>query len=142
MEWHIETVDESPCSGWGVGRFAWLALDGMGRPHISYCDWHNGDLKYARHDGRDWQIETVDSDGCVGPFTSLALDRFDRSHISYYCDTYGPSPLKYAWLPYPHLLLDKQATPSDELRNNDDLTYTLTPIRPWPERPPGGSAAG
>ncbi|MCK4594030.1 T9SS type A sorting domain-containing protein, partial [bacterium] len=42
------------------------------------------DLKYARWDGAEWQIETVDSYDRVGTGTSLALDSSDRPHISYY----------------------------------------------------------
>ncbi len=41
--WQIETVD----NGEGVGGYTSLALDAEGRPHISYYDETNGDLKYA-----------------------------------------------------------------------------------------------
>jgi len=31
-----------------VGLFTSIALDPSGHPHISYCDWADGDLKYAK----------------------------------------------------------------------------------------------
>ncbi len=118
--WQIETVDSV---GW-VGRDSSLALDGEGQSHIGYYDWGNNDLKYAWHDGTTWQIETVDSAGHVGQFSSLALDGVGRPHISYCDDT--NKDLKYAWLMPPPLSLNKWATPSDNVRNKDLLTYTLT----------------
>ena len=55
-------------------------------------------LYYAWHDGAQWHYETVDDSPGVGRYASLM----------------------------PPLLLEKQATHSDGLRNNDTLTYTLT----------------
>jgi hypothetical protein len=72
-----------------------LALDGGGSPHISYFNRTYGDLRYARWDGGQWLIETVDSDGKTGLCTSLALDESDNPHISYYDETNGD--LKYAY---------------------------------------------
>jgi hypothetical protein len=122
IQWHYETVDQSS----GVGEYASLALDRLSRPHISYSssdDYGRSDLKYAWHDGTGWQIETVDGYGDVGRFTSLALDGLGLPHISYFDGT--NAALKYAYL-LPPLLLDKQATPRDGVRNGDTLTYTLT----------------
>ncbi len=51
-----------------------LALDDADRPHLAYI---NGDdmLRYATHDGQDWQFETVDDSGEVAADAiSLALD--------------------------------------------------------------------
>ena len=61
-----------------------LALDAAGRPHISYYDETNDDLKYAAFDGSAWRIEAVETAGGVGTCTSLALDVAGRPHISYY----------------------------------------------------------
>ncbi len=88
--WHIETVDAST----GLGWYTSLALDAGGRPHISYYDATDGNLKYAYFDGVTWRIETVDSVGSVGGYTSLVLDGADRPHISYY--DWDNQDLKYA----------------------------------------------
>ncbi|MCK4593614.1 carboxypeptidase regulatory-like domain-containing protein, partial [bacterium] len=89
-EWHIETVDSE---GY-VGSSTSIALDSGGHPHISYEDYTNYDLKYARFDGSSWHIETVDSVGRVGQFTSIVLDTGGHPHISYYDNT--NYDLKYA----------------------------------------------
>jgi hypothetical protein len=66
-----------------------MALDGQGRPHISYYDAGLGDLKYAYWDGSSWLIQSVDSLGNVGKYNSLALDPVGRPCISYYDETDG-----------------------------------------------------
>src|SRR5512136_173662 len=62
--WHIETLDDAI---WGGNS---LALDALGRPHITYYD---GALQYARYDGAAWYLSPVDSSGDVGAWNSLAL---------------------------------------------------------------------
>lgn len=88
--WVLETVD----SGEIVCRNTSLALDSAGRPHISYYDGANDDLKYAYYEYSSWQIQTID-EGDVGGSLSLALDEFDQPHVSYYDGTNGD--LKYAY---------------------------------------------
>ena len=90
LSWQITTVD----SAGSVGLFTSLALDSAGRPHISYFDSTNNDLKYARWDGNSWQTITVDSAGLVGYSTSLALDSLGHPHISYF--DWTNNDLKYA----------------------------------------------
>jgi hypothetical protein len=70
-----------------------LALDPAGRPHISYFDNSNRDLRYAQLVGGAWETATVDGPGFTGQYTSLALDDQGAPHISYYALGTG---LKYA----------------------------------------------
>jgi hypothetical protein len=44
--WVSHIVDGA--AGTSVGLFGWLVLDARGMPHISYYDYLNGDLKYAK----------------------------------------------------------------------------------------------
>jgi len=62
LAWSIETVD----SDGYLGGCTSIALDSGDKPHISYHNGINGDLKYARWTGSAWSIETVDSTGKVG----------------------------------------------------------------------------
>jgi hypothetical protein len=80
LTWSIETVD----AALSVGTYSSIALDSNNRPHISYYDYHWGDLKYARWTGSTWYIQAVHTVGSVGTDTSLALDSNNNAHISYY----------------------------------------------------------
>jgi hypothetical protein len=134
--WRIETVD----SEGDVGASTSLALDEFGLVHISYHDVDNQDLKYAWKDGTGWHTERVDTEGYVGWQSSLTLDiNTGRPHTSYY--DYSRSAIKYARLtPLP--ALNKQAAPSDGVRVNEALTFTLTfsgpglSFRLWDPLPP------
>jgi hypothetical protein len=87
-EWHVETVDPD----WGIEPS--LALDSSGYPHIAYRGTGASCLKYARWDGDEWQIETVDTISDMGVGASLALDSSDFPHISFYDG--DDNTLKYA----------------------------------------------
>jgi hypothetical protein len=87
-DWQIGAIDTAGDVGW----YSSLAVIG-GQPAISYRDFINGDLKYARYDGASWQIEVVDAAGNVGLYTSLA-EIGGQPAISYYDATNGD--LKYA----------------------------------------------
>ncbi|MGQ9707044.1 MAG: T9SS type A sorting domain-containing protein [bacterium] len=87
--WQIETID----SNGDVGLFTSIGIDSVDYPHISYYDYSNLNLKYARMDSGHWVIETLDSNGDVGSFTSLSIDSKDFPHISYY--DYTNRDLKY-----------------------------------------------
>ena len=90
--WLIKTVDS-------VGRAssdhrASLALDGKGRPHVSYFDADHTSLKYAAWNDASWDIQTVAHGGKVGDYNSLALDEHGRPRIAY--RDYTNRALKYA----------------------------------------------
>jgi hypothetical protein len=70
-------------------------LDSSDYPHISYRDEPGYMLHYARWNGSNWHVETVDADGSVGDYSSIALDSLGYPHISYY--DYQNKDLKYAY---------------------------------------------
>jgi hypothetical protein len=119
LDWHIETVDTLTGE---EGRYSSLTLDTSERPRISYFDEEPYEMKYAWRDRTSWRVETVAEMGDSSSINSLALDKQDWPHIAYHDST--DHDLKYARLLPP--ILDKQATPRDDLHNQETLTYTLT----------------
>jgi hypothetical protein len=89
-EWHIETVDGIGYVGSGTS----ISLDSNDRPHISYHDLSNSQLKYANRTGGFWLHVSIGKAGGPGLHTSIALDSGDRPHMSY---QYYPSyDVRYA----------------------------------------------
>lgn len=94
-DWSIQIVD----SGGVVGTYTSLAIIDH-RLAISYHDWTNRHLKFARalttapQSSADWVIMAVDKAGTVGLHTSLS-DLDGHPIISYY--DYDGSDLKVAW---------------------------------------------
>jgi hypothetical protein len=79
-----------------VSSFVSLKADSGGRPHMSYYDATNKDLKYAYMDSSHaWHAAPVDSAGDVGKYSSLVLDSGNWPHIAYYDETNGA--LKYTF---------------------------------------------
>ena len=125
---YIEDVDTPGDDG----RFNSMALDSNDDPHISYSDYTDKDLKYAKWNGDSWRLQTVDSSNNVGSYTSIALDSNDYPHIAYYHET--NQELMYAnydgsdWHktvvddaytgPFPSLVLDSY--------NNPHIAYTAS----------------
>jgi hypothetical protein len=93
-DWLYHTVDSE---GW-VGEYNSVAVVN-GLPAISYYDYTNTDLKYARattatpSGAADWLAHAVESTGQVGRFTSLEVVD-GKPAISYYGDS--ETDLKYA----------------------------------------------
>ncbi|MBT3223817.1 MAG: hypothetical protein HN348_32515 [Proteobacteria bacterium] len=78
--WNVETVDME--YGTGRGKFASIALDSGGSPHIAYLDETAGRLKWAYRDNQAWVIEEVaDMDLDSESYTSIAVDRDNNPHI-------------------------------------------------------------
>jgi hypothetical protein len=82
-----------------TGKWHAMVLDAQGNPCISYDAFVKGLLKFARWDGKKWNIRVVDSRGLHGPDyslgmgSSLAFDAHGNAHIVYYSDT----EMRHAW---------------------------------------------
>ncbi len=97
--WSCSTVDS--LENGRVGYSSSIGIDSNNLPHISYYDFTNKDLKYAKNvgvggncGGGIWSCSVVDSQGNVGLFPSIALDSENKVYVSYYDST--NYDLKYA----------------------------------------------
>lgn len=74
-----------------VGLYSSLVVDENDVAYISYYDSDNGDLKLARLENMNLDLQTVDGvgDPDVGQFTSMAMDNTGKLYISYYDVTNG-----------------------------------------------------
>ena len=83
--WTSEVIDQT--LGIWTGRFNAMVIETTpipGRLHVSYQDFSNRDLRYARKDpGGAWIRRLVDEIGLVGSYTSIDLDSGGGVHISY-----------------------------------------------------------
>jgi sugar lactone lactonase YvrE len=93
MDWTIETVDDGGTFFDDVGRYASMALDSSGNPHIAYYNASMEDLLYRYYDpaggsGPGWYDRGVPVAGNLdsGQYCSLALDSMDRPHIAFFFD--------------------------------------------------------
>jgi hypothetical protein len=83
-----------------------IAIDSDNKVHISYCDYTNGDLKYATNASGSWVPSTIpDSEGGMVKDTSIAIDSDNKVHISYCGKTYKYD-LKYATKPSGSWVID------------------------------------
>lgn len=102
--WDIQTIEQ-----WGDnGISASIALDSLGRVHVSYLEFDYIGLayylKYAFWDGSNWQKQYVAQAGDLPGSTSLVLDSNDRPRICYTYSRLGYLPILgyakwdgYAW---------------------------------------------
>ena len=95
LDWRTRTIDNSEL---GIEIASSLAIDpSTGHPAIAYTSiFLNASLKYARWDGNDWILETVDSNGSTGAQPSLAFDPTDGNPAVAYHDLIN-GDLKIAW---------------------------------------------
>ena len=102
--WVAENVEPNDTNGncAKVGKYASIDVDNFNRPHISYYDEKNGDLKWAYKDSGIWNRSVADpgvpggaSLYDVGAYTSIAIDSLNNPHISYY--DVSRSFLRYAY---------------------------------------------
>ena len=77
--WSREIVESTN----DIGKFTSIALDSHGKPHITYRDTTNTQLRYAHKMGSSWETATIDSTSLSGSGTSLAIDSNDRLHVAY-----------------------------------------------------------
>lgn len=98
----VDTLGNATSEAIGMedGLFPSLVIDANGLPAMSYYDDITNSLKFARFDGTDWQIETVDAIGSafgsLKEKSSLVLDANGDPMIAYYSPIGGL--LKFAHL--------------------------------------------
>lgn len=92
IDWTVEPIDLSTVESL---YDASITIDSNDNPHIAY-NGYASILKYAYHDGSQWNVEIVDTDSVISQHVDIAVGPDDEPHISYYRVT--GQDLKYAVL--------------------------------------------
>ena len=66
-----------------TGPYNSIAIDTSGKPHISYYNYHSGDLWYARWNGRPGTKRRWTTRIRLDITASMALDSLNHPHICY-----------------------------------------------------------
>lgn len=79
--WTFETADDDG----NVGQYAQLALDSLGRPHVSYTAVYSPTLalKHAVRTSSGWVTEEIDGRDDSNNISGIAIDDNDFIHVSY-----------------------------------------------------------
>lgn len=91
----ITQGDFNILSGEVINHNVSFALDSENKPHISFYEAAEKNLKYAYYDGQNWNFYTVDSGVDTGKYNSLQVDEQNRPHLAWFYDT--NDSLKYAF---------------------------------------------
>lgn len=78
-----------------VAQYTSIALDGDGRPAISFVD-VGSKLKCARLTDAGWQTEVIASGGTAGSYNAVAIDGAGRPHVGYISSVSAGRLVKYA----------------------------------------------
>lgn len=80
--WTIETADSSATTD--IGENCDMAIDASGVANVSYWDYDNANLRYARRAATGaWTRQTVTTSQDVGQYNSLALDATGLPRIAF-----------------------------------------------------------
>jgi hypothetical protein len=108
---HISTVDNV------IIEHTSLVLDQQGRPHISYYDKNNYDLKYAKWNGSTWEVTVIQSYESsamkVGEYSSIAIDSNNRPIIAFRYSGTAESQVRIATLESTNWIISTVDTNSD-----------------------------